>query len=229
MVLEYMLDEVRDYTKVTNNDAKLVRVLNRAKDWAFDNVYLMNADIPVTFGTVLSPAVNTQDYDIQGAVAAIVSEAVVYGIKNMWVKYSGDTDYTPIIFRDATDPVFMGRDQLTAQVTIPLYADITNFTSVRFSTALPASTSIRVDWIGHPLDFGLDTNVTLIAPPVHRAIVAYAISLLFNEMDDDRDVKWEARAKERLITSLHIINQRQFAQPRKTQPFRSSRRRRMGF
>ena len=219
-VVEQMILLLRSRTGVRNNDGLILDELNSAKSDIFQRVFLLDEDIEITFETELSPGA-VQSYDM----GANITAGEIWGVKKLWVKYSGEAEFTEAEHHDAASPEFLYRDQMTAQVMHPLFYDVVNFDQLRFAPTLPASTTIRVDWIGMPPDFSLETEaVTSMPTPLHHAVMAQAAAQLLDNRDDTRAPSWERRAREWTHTALLTISKRDFSHHIKTTPFSQRRR-----
>lgn len=214
-----MMTVLRDRTHVRGRDNLLLAELNSAKNWVANELYLLSEDLVVTFETEVTPGA-VQDYDLGAAVTAAVPGAEVWGLKALWVKYAGETKFTEVCFKDANDPEFRGRDQMDPQPIHPLFADVVNFNKLRFAPSLPASTTLRVDWIGNPPDLTLESGpVTSIPVPAHPAMVDLATAKVFNDLDDTRSTGLEVQAERALKMALHVIKRRQSLTRTRTKPF----------
>ena len=218
MVLEEMLVLLRGRTKVTNNDAWLVGELNEALKWCWRRLYVTNPTIELTFGTTGTLAADAQALNLATAV-----DADIYSIERFWVKGAADTDYIPAVFTDPNDPAFIALDQVDpAQVIQPVLCSIYNFNQIRFGNELPSGTAWKADWIGTPPKLSLNTNcVTDFPEPLHSAITARAMGVIYNTKDDTRDGQWFGIAQDELSVGMKNVKRRQFATKGKTKPFPS--------
>ena len=220
MNLESMVRILRSRTGVRNNDALLIDELNSSKDAIFQRVYLLGEDIEVTFETELSPG-SVQTYDL----GTNISAGEIWGVKRVWVKYSGESEFTEAEYHDASSAEFRYRDQLSAQTMHPLYYDVINFDQLRVAPTLPASTTLRIDWIGSPPEFSLETEtVTTMPAPLHHAIMDQATAQILDNRDDTRSAIWERRAMQRTQAALLLVARRDFSHHQRVTPFSQRRR-----
>ena len=216
-----MIAVIRKRTK-NNEDGYIITELNTALDWCWQQLYLINPDIRLTFGTTGSLSADAQALDLATAI-----NTTIYGIKTFWIKGAADTDYIPVVFRDENDPEFLALYQLTpVQVVHPVLCAIYNFNQLRFANQLPSGTNWKADWFGTPPDLSLNTQcVTTYPAPLHNALVDYATALVYDSLDETRADKWFGLAQQRLNTANRNVKRRQFLTKTTTEayPGRGSR------
>jgi hypothetical protein len=217
-----------------SDDVLVQNELNSAKDWAYERLYNseVGPDLLITYGTEITLAARTRDYNL-GADAAI--SGTLYGIKQLWLKFSTDVAFTPMRAADSTDLRYIFNDQWASTDTTtvatghPVLYDVVNFNKVRFSPPLPAGALVRVDYFRRPPDLDATTNDALafgddIPLPVHDAIADKATAQVFHLMDDSRWSEWEAKAEARLNSAMYNV-QRRTQSPTETRPYAVRRRR----
>lgn len=211
-----MLVLLRGRTKVTNNDAWLVGELSEALKWAWRRLYLTNPAIQLTFATTGTLSADAQELNLATAV-----NSTIYGIQRFWVKGAADTDYILAVETDPNDPNFIALDQVDpAQVIQPVLYTIYNFNQVRFGNELPSGTEWKADWIGTPPDLSLNTNcVTDFPEPLHSAITARAMGVIYNTNDDTRDGQWFGIAQDELSVGMKNVRRRQWQDKARTKPY----------
>ena len=233
LTAQQMVQRVKDRTHCTF-DMKIIGELASAKDWAFHKVF-KSADGPdqlSTFGTELSINAQTREYDLGAQLSG-----TIYGVKLLWLKFSSDSAFTPMVPVDSASRQFVFNDQWTAADTTtvaeahPVMYDVVDFAKVRFSPPLPSGSKVRVDYWLKPPDIDPVTNNVLsygsdIAEPLHESIVDKATAQIFVGQSDDRWMYWDAQAERKATDAIHVVNKRHPG-PITTQPFRGGRRRRV--
>lgn len=226
-----MVTRVKNRTHHTD-DLKIIGELNSAKNWAWMRTYnsANGKDLLLTIGTEKTMSAQTRTYDIGANITG-----TLYGIKQLWLRFSSETNFTPMIPRDMADISFQMDDQYpssdTTSVAIghPVKYEIVNFAQVRFSPPLPANAVIRIDaWI-RPPDIDPAANNTLsysadIPEPLHESVCDKATGQIFSMMDDTRAQEWDIRAERNLNDALYMLGTRNQGPTRST-PFRVRRRR----
>lgn len=226
-----MVQRVKDRTH-HNNDDKIIGELNSAKDWAWTKIFnsASGPDLLLTLDTEKTMSAQTRTYDIGANVTG-----TLYGIKQLWLKFSSETNFTPMVARDMNDSTFRGGDQYpssdTTSVAIghPVLYEIINFSQARFSPPLPTSSVIRIDaWIKPP-DIDPVANPTLtyandLPEPAFEAVLDKATANIFSLMDDDRAGAWNGMAEQKLADAMYLMRNRNQA-PVMTSPYRTKRRR----
>ena len=225
-----MIQRVKDRTH-SRDDLKIIGELNSAKDWAGNKLFNAQGgpDSLSTHATQLTISSRTREYDLGANVTG-----TIYGIKQMWLKLSTDTDFVLMVKLDSSDPLFTANDPYPSSDTTtvaeghPVYYDVINFSQLRFAPPLPADCTLRADFYRKPPTLDPVTNNALaygddIVEPLHEAIVDKATGQMFVNQDDDRVIYWERQAKERLNDALFLIRARTSG-PIRIQPFRRSRR-----
>ncbi len=219
MSLDDMLVLVRKRTKVTNDDDWLVRELNDAQDWAWQRIYVTNPDIQLTFGTTGTLAADATSLDLSTAVSS-----TIWGLKTFWFKGAADTTYVPAVLKDENDPAFLALDVLTpAQIIQPVIVALTNFNVLRFANNIISGTQWQADWIGEPPALSLNTNAANTSFPrvSHMAVVARAIAVIYDSIDDTRAQEWFNLSTARLSSAIHALKRRQFLTKSSTKPYPS--------
>lgn len=223
-----MMALLRQRTKIPDS-SKLLNELRVAYRWAVNKIY-KSADGPrllCTVGEELTLAAITRSYDLEANLAG----GTLLGMKQLWAKLPGATQFTPMIPRDVSDPEFMALDAQTAADPLiatgsPVFYSMINFGQARFAPALPATTVLRVDYarIGPAPDPTLNPTQqdgTDIPGLFHDAIVNKATALLFNTLDDTREGSWHTQAMDVLNDAIFAAGKgAQTQQPVQTQPFR---------
>jgi len=220
MILETMLQSLRDRTHVLNKDAMLIAESNSAQSWAWNRLVTSNDNILKTDDFEATLAATTHSYNLATAVSSTLT---LVAVKWLGVKLTGDTKFLPVIFIDSSDDRFISKDQDSTATTHPIYAAMENFNQVRFAPGLPSGAIVRCDYIYGPLDLDLNSNVTPDLPYlVHDASLDKATAQVFTTLDDDRAGYWEMQALSKLLSASNAINRQQYQQQPRT---RSSRRR----
>jgi len=206
--------------------------LNSAKDWAYNRLFSSQGgpDLLMTFDTEVTLNTTTRDWD----AGANVGADVLYGVKQIWVKFSQDTTFTPAVPRDAADDAFVWNDAYTSADTTtamghPVLVDFANFAKVRFAPPLPSGTKIRLDYWRKPPDLDTVTHNTPaygtdIPEPLYETIIDKATSQCFVNISDERVAYWERQALDKLVVALQVLQKRRQG-PVRTQGFRVRRRR----
>lgn len=232
MTTQEQVDSVRETTR-QRDETKIVRALNQGKDWAWTKVYnsTNGPDVLMSFDTEKTMSSVTREYDLGANVSG-----TLYAIKQLWLRLSGDTNFTLMLPRDAAaDPQFALSDQYPSSDTTsvatghPVRYDIFNFAKVRFAPMLPSGAIIRIDAVIKPPDIDPTTNTTQtygndMPEPIHEPMVKKAISLIFNQLNDDRWKDWAVMAERELNDALYLLTRRNQG-PTITTPFRIRRRR----
>lgn len=218
--LEDLLQHVRDRTKVTNDDAQLIRELRLACGWVWKRAYLTNAQLEMTFGSSGTFSSDTRTWDVAAEVGAT---GTLYGIESLWIRANDATDYIQAQFMDLQDPRFLALDQITpVQLLQPVYASAINFDQIRFANTLPADTDWKLDWIAKPANFSLNTNcVTSVPDALDEALIERTCSKVWRTIDDTRAANADADARDLCATGLKVIKRRQWTSKQKTRPFPS--------
>lgn len=215
-----------------NNDLTIIGELKSALSWAYARLFNSEKgpDQLMSFDTELAISSQTRDYDLGANISGTLA-----GIKTLWLKLASDTNFTPMLPRDALDQSFLWDDQFPASDTTtvatahPVRFDVVNFAKVRFAPPLPSGCTVRADVWLYPPDIDPASNNSLtygsdIPPVLHESIVDKATAQVFSIMDDTRAQEWEIRAERRLNDDLHLIRGRAQG-PVQTQPYRRMRRR----
>jgi hypothetical protein len=216
MNLETMIRDLRDRVKITDNDQLIVDKLNSALSWAWNRIILTNPNLELTFESTGTFAADTETFDL----AAALSTGQLDQLKAYWIKGAGDTDYVPVLFKDANDPEFLARTQWTAQLAQPVYVAVINYDQVRHAPTVPSGSMWRADWVGRPPSFSLETRPVPTLPDcVHDALVSRAEALLFRGIDDVRSGIAFNEASDLLSTGMKVIKRRQTLTGIKTKPY----------
>lgn len=231
MTTAEMVTKVKTRTKQAD-DTKVITELQSAYDWARNRVFNTEngPDILSTFDEELTLAARTRNYNL----AANLANSIL-GIKQLWLKLTTDTVFTPMIPADTNRTEYVRNDSETAADTTviatghPVYYDVINYNQVRFAPALPSGAVIRVDYYRIAPLPDPTANPTLDAgndlPEVfHEAIVNKATAQVFENLDDSRAGTWELRAESTLRDAMYVT-QRRVQGPILTTPFRARRRR----
>lgn len=233
MTTQQLVTSVKERTR-HQDDTRVVRELNSSLDWAYTKVFnsTNGPDLLMTFDTELTMAAVTRDYDLGANVTG-----TLYSIKQLWLRFATDTNFTPMIQRDAvSDDQFVWADQYPSSDTTsiavghPVRYDIINFAKVRFAPMLPTGAIIRIDACIKPPDMDPTTNPTLtysfdIPEPTHQAIADKATGQIFRLLDDtrakeyDSDIRPYGSAQVRLTDAMYLMTRRAQG-PTITKPFR---------
>lgn len=210
MTSQEMVDLCKDRSKQPDM-AKILRELRSAFRWATNRIYMTEGgpDLLSTIGEELTISATTREYDLSANVTNYL------GLKALWLKLSTDTEFVPMIERDASSSVFKANDtQVAADPLIasghPVLYHIHNFGTLRFAPALPADCTLRADFFGFGLAPDPTTNPTPSDPTdlFHDAIVAKAAAHCLENRDDDRTGGWETRAMVFLNDALRAAQKR---------------------
>jgi hypothetical protein len=225
-----MITKVKSRTKQVSSTV-VIEEIQTAYDWVHNRIFNTEKgpNLYIILDEEIAISALTRSFDLQSNLGY-----TMLAIKQLWAMLPGDSVFTPMIEADTNDPDFISVDsQQAADSTVfaqahPVYWNSINYNQVYFAPALPNGTKVRVDYYrfaGDPDDSGdqLDEIVDLPAP-THEAVCAFATGLVFDNLDDDRSVAWEARAKELLQDALYTLNRR-VQQPTVTRPFQVKRRR----
>jgi hypothetical protein len=229
-----MVTFVKAWTKHPD-DTKILIALRSGYRWTVKRVYNSEGgpNLLSTIGRELAIASTTRDYDLSAAIVT-AGGGELLGIKKLWLKLPSDQNFTPMNETDAETPVFQSYDaELAASPTIasghPVMYQVVNYDKVRFAPALPAGSTLRVDYfrVAPPPD--PTTNNTaetaLDLPAIfHDAMVSKAIAHMFNMLDDTREGTWETRARDEVNDAIFTAGKR-VQQPTRTTPWRRGRRR----
>lgn len=226
-----MIQRVKDRTH-SKDDLRIIGELNSSKDWASNKLFNAEGgpDTLATYATQLTISSRTREYDLGTNVTG-----TIYGIKQLWLKFSTDTNFVLMVERDASDPVFTANDpypssdSTTVAEGHPVYYHVQNFSKIRCAPPLPADSTLRADFFRKPPNLDPVTNNALaygddIVEPIHEAVVDKATAQMFINQDDDRVHYWEGQAREKLTDARYLIRAR-VQGPVRTKPFRSGRRR----
>ena len=225
-----MIQRVKDRTH-SRDDLKIIGEINSAKDWASNKLFNSEGgpDSLSTHATQLTISSRTREYDLGANVTG-----TIYGVKQMWLKLSTDTDFVLMVPLDSSDPRFVANDPYPSSDTTtvaeghPVYYDVINFSQLRFAPPLPADCTLRADFFRKPPTLDPVTNNALaygddIVEPLHEAIVDKATAQMFVNQNDDNVFYWEGQAKEKARDAFYLIRSRTPG-PVRTQPFRRRRR-----
>jgi hypothetical protein len=239
MTTREMLNSVKQWTKISTEDTGL-RALRKAYNWAVRRVYNSEngPNLVSTIGEEL-PALlaTTKTYDFGANLAH-----PILGFKQLWVKLPADVKFTPMQSARTTDQGFVDSDSdpaasLQVAQGHPVLYDIINFDQARFAPALPTGAVLRVDYyrlareVGETDSGKSDDSSDMNDEPVagedlpkmfDDCIVSKAIALLFNQLDDDREMTWQTTALSELNDALYIPKN---PGPTRTTPYRIQRRR----
>ena len=220
MDLETMIRSVRDDTQISNAQ-KIIDKLNSGQAWVTDRVLVMDENILKVSNDQNTLGATTSTYDL----AANVNTGVLYQLKWLGVRLSGDTKFQPIRFVDSSDNEFISLDQETTTATShPVLCAVENFNQVRFAPPLASGVVIRTDYIYKPAPLSLESNIESDLPETfHETIVAKAKAEAFAGIDDDRIAYFERMALDKLYAAMNVLGQRQLQQPPRTRPFRTRR------
>lgn len=214
------------------DDLKIIGELNSARHWAWMKTYNSEngPDLLLTIGTEKTMSAQTRDYDLGANITG-----TLYGIKQLWLRFSSETNFTPMVPRDMNEGSFQSGDQYPSSDTTtvaeghPVYYDVVNFAKLRFSPPLPTDAVMRIDaWIRPPdidpagnnaLTYGND-----LPEPLHEPAVDKACGQVWSLMDDTRSLEWERKAEFGLTQALYMLRQRNQG-PVRIKPFRMARRR----
>ena len=227
-----MVGRVRDRTSY-KNDKKIVGELASSADWAYNRVF-NSANGPNQFlvpAEEVTISSRTQTYNLGAALAG----GNLYGVKLLWLKFSSDTVFTPMVPLDSGDLRFIAADNVpdsdttTVATGHPVFYDVLDFAQVRFAPALPACTIRASYWIKPTPPDPTANNAQGYASrdalePTHEAIVDKATAQIFRLLSDDRSLEYVIDAERKLVDALHVVGKR-VAGPITTQPFPHRRRR----
>lgn len=232
-----MIDRIKQRSH-SRDDLKIIGELNSSKDWASNRLFNSEGgpESLSTFATQLTISSRTREYDLGANVTG-----TIYGVKQLWLKFSSDTDFTLMVPLDAGDPLFTANDpypssdSTTVAEGHPVYYNVQNLSKIRCAPPLPADSTLRADFFRKPPNLDPVTNNALaygddIVEPLHEAIVDKATGQMLRLQNDDRaddyDREWPpyGSAQHRLNAALYLIRARTQG-PVRTQPFRAGRRR----
>lgn len=225
-----ILQRIKDRTHYTSDD-RILGEIKSAQDWAFNRLYNSEngPDTVMTAATELTLASRTREYDLGAQLTG-----TLYGIKQLWLRFTSETVFSPMRPVDSDDLRFIFNDQWTSTDTTvatghPVMYDSENFSKVRFSPPLPANSVLRVDFWRKPPNIDPAANNTLaygddLPEPLYEAIADKTTAQVFVNLDDDRSNYWDQQAEFKLRQALYAINKRNQG-PVITQPFRIRRKR----
>jgi hypothetical protein len=214
MTTQEMVDLVRDRSKQPDT-AKILRELRAAFRWAVARIYTTEGgpDLLSTIGTELTITGTTRDYNLAANV-----QGTFLGLKQLWLKLPGDTNFTPLNEADLTAPSFQDRDSKpTADPDIafghPVLYQVYNFGMLRFGPALPDTSVLRADFFKFgpapdPTTNNSPTSGTDLTDLFHDGIVCKASAHCLENLDDDRVGGWETRARDYLNDALFAAQKR---------------------
>lgn len=221
MLLQSMLDTLKDRTKQYANDPMLVRELNSALSYVWNRLYQVVPDLQITFETTGTFAADTQQFDLAATITAAGGE--FFGHQTFYIRDANQDKYVPVVFTDTNSPQFQSMQQEDAQTVTPFLAAAVNFGELRFAPPVPSGTLWRSDWIGKPPNLSLATNTqTSIPEPLHGAMVDLATAQVFSINDDTREETWQRKAEDKIIVGIHAVKLRQQQTPRTTRKFPAS-------
>lgn len=226
-----MITRLKNRTFNTN-DLKLIGELNSARNWAWMRVYNSEngPDLLLSIDNEKTMASRTRDYDLGANITG-----TLYGIKQLWLRFPSDMNFTPMVARDMASSGFRANDQYPSSDTTtvatghPVQYEVVNFAKLRFAPPLPINAVIRVDaWI-RPPDIDPVANPSLsygndIPEPLHESICDKATAQVFSLMDDTRAAEWEVRAETQFRNAMYMLTKRNQG-PVATTPYRAGRRR----
>jgi len=215
VTLEQMIRQLRDRTRIFDNDARLIDELNSAFDWADQQLCLTNPNIELHFESTGTLAVTTEMLDL----TSVLTGDEFYGMKTFWLQGANDTNPIPVNFMDVNDSRFIARTNMDPQVMQPHCAALVNFSQIRFAPPLPAGTFWRADWTGRMNSVSLTTNCTPGWGPLHNAILSRAESVLFRGVDDLRSGEAGADAKVLLPIAMKVMRRRQEQSKKTHKPY----------
>ena len=217
-----IIAQVQARTKMPST-TKIGNELKAAYRWAMRKVFNTEngPDLLVTIGEEHTMSSRTRTYDL----AANTTKPFL-GIKQLWLKLSTDSMFSPMVSTDSNTIDFMVRDAETASDTSvvarghPVFYDSINFGEVRFAPALPSGAVIRIDYFQFALELDIDeasespadstddVEVQSILDTIVDAIMDKTTSNVFNLLSDDREIKWEMSAKETLTDAIWTLQRR---------------------
>lgn len=213
-----------------SDDAKITGEIISAQDWTLNRLWMTERgpDMLQTMGTEVTMAAQTREYDLGANVTG-----TLYGVRMLWLRFTSDTNFTPMIPADPSEPQFWQNDIYPASDTTsvaeghPVRWASVDFAKVRFSPPLPADAVVRADfWLKPPnIDPAANDSLTYgndIVEPLFECMVDKATAQVFTIMDDTRDMIWETRAERKINDALHVVGRRNLG-PTRTQPFRARR------
>lgn len=235
MTTAQMLDLIYQRTKIADK-TKCLRELQTAFDWAVVEIF-KDANGPQLLYTVGEelPAVIavTRDYDL----GANLITGNMLGLQTLWVKLPSGTLFTPLSSREVASQDFRLVDSATAANPavasgFPIYFAVIDSTKIRFAPALPIGSVIRADYARFGAAPDPVTNNTATAGAdlnsiFHSAICFKATALLFNTLDDTREIMNHQLAISTLNSAIYAAGKAtRTQQPIETKPFRRGTRRR---
>jgi hypothetical protein len=208
-----------------SDTTKLGYELDAAIQWAYNKVYNSSngPDMIMDFADEFTLTSRTIEQDL--AASTGVNDTTLFGIKKLWLKLSGDIEFHPMIPVDGNDAEFgitalAASDTTTVATGHPVYYQLFNHQSVRFSPPLPSGAIVRADYF----QFASLGTLAGISDNIHQCIIDKATSTVFNLLDDDRSMYWNAIAERNMVDALHALN-RKVQAPVRIRPFRTRRRR----
>lgn len=210
-----MVTQIQDRTKHPST-TKIGNELKAAYRWAMRKIYNSEngPDTLVTIGEEKTLVARTRTYDVSAAVTNSF-----LGIKQLWVKLSTDSVFSPMVPTDTNSMDFMIRDsEINSDTSVvavghPVFYDSINFGQVRFAPALPSGAVVRIDYYQFAIALDVAAVTTLtegqkVFDAITDAIMDKATAQVFNLLSDDRELKWELSAKENLVDAIWNINRR---------------------
>lgn len=234
MTSEEMLTLLQERTKVSTR-SRLLNELRAAFRWVGRRVYnsANGPDLCMVPDEEVDPLTEvTRTLDL----GILLQGGTIFGIKQLWVKLPGDVRFEPMVERDLNDPLFIANDSEAATDTTaakmhPVYYYVYNFSSVRFSPALPIDAVIRADYFCFPIppdpddsDSDSVTEEEASFEIFQDAILHKAGELLFSGIDDARELLEKNRAQTSLDEAIYNAERRAQG-PTRIQPYRRRGRR----
>jgi hypothetical protein len=239
MTVNQMFDLLTDATK-QRDQGKLLRALRQAHRWTALRIYnaANGPELLATIGEEYAINVTTKTIDL----AAIVLGGQFLSCKMLWLKFTNDAKFTPMVPANTDDEEFRALDtDLAASPTIaaghPVLFAIENFSQARFAPALPASSTVRLDYYRIPPEPGAaeagetslseedeDWEVAVDLPAIfHDGMVERAKGFLWHNLDDDRENLAIKSAIDEITEAIYMSKRTKG--PTTTRPFRQRRRR----